>query len=179
MLLAGAIPVEGASIIAREMRERLLYDGWLPTDLDKAANYLFEPGISVLKPALLAAQAGLVTAMHDPTEGGLATGIAELALAAGVGMAIDLDRVPVSELSRRLCAVFDLDPFGTLASGALLATAALQDVDALLQLWAEAGWPAAVIGRVLAPGERLYARRHGQLEPFPTFAVDEITRLWQ
>jgi hydrogenase expression/formation protein HypE len=81
--------------------------GWLPAELDAAANYLFDPGISVLKPALLAAQAGLVTAMHDPTEGGLATGIAELALAAGVGMEIDLDRVPVSDLSRRLCAAFE------------------------------------------------------------------------
>lgn len=179
VLLAGAIPVEGASIIAREMRERLLYDGWPPAELDAAANYLFNPGISVLKPALLAAQAGLVTAMHDPTEGGLATGIAEVALAAGVGMAIDLDRVPVSELSRRLCAAFDLDPLGVLASGALLATAAPHHVDALLHLWAEAGWSAAVIGQVLAPGAGLSARRHGQIEPFPAFAVDEITKLWQ
>jgi hydrogenase maturation factor len=179
VLLAGSIPVEGASIIAREMRERLLYDGWTVTDLDAAANYLFEPGISVLKPALLAAQAGLVTAMHDPTEGGLATGIAELALAAGVGMAIDLDRVPVTPLSRRLCAAFELDPLGTLASGALLATAAQQQVDALLALWREAGWDAAVIGEALAPGEPLYTRRAGRLEPFPTFAVDEITKLWQ
>jgi hydrogenase expression/formation protein HypE len=134
--------------------------GWLPTELDAAANYLFDPGISVLKPALLAAQAGLVTAMHDPTEGGLATGIAELALAAGVGMEIDLDRVPVSDLSRRLCAAFDLDPLGVLASGALLATAAPQHVDPLARnLWAEVGWPAVVIGQVLAPGEGLSAQR--------------------
>lgn len=179
VLLAGTIPVEGASIIAREMRERLLYDGWSPAELDAAASYLFDPGISVLKPALLAAQTGLVTAMHDPTEGGLATGIAELAMAAGVGMEIDLDRVPVSTLSRRLCAAFDLDPLGVLASGALLATAAPPHVDALLALWAGAGWDAAVIGQVLAPGEALYARRAGRLEPFPTFAVDEITKLWQ
>lgn len=179
VLLAGAIPIEGASIIAREMRARLLDAGWQPAELDAAANYLFEPGISVLKPALLAAQAGLVTAMHDPTEGGLATGIAELALAAGVGVEIDLDRVPVNELGRRLCAALELDPLGVLASGALLATAAPQHVDGLLQLWAAAGWPATVIGRILAPGEGLYARRHGELAAFPTFAVDEIARLWQ
>lgn len=179
VLLVGSIPIEGASIIAREMRARLLGDGWQPAELDAGANYLFAPGISVLKPALLAAQAGLVTAMHDPTEGGLATGIAELAMAAGVGMEIDLDRVPVSDLSRRLCAAFDLDPLGVLASGALLATAAPQHVDALLQLWSQAGWPVAVIGQVLAQGEGLYARRHGQIAPFPVFAVDEITKLWR
>ena len=179
VLLAGSIPVEGASIIAREMRDRLRSDGWTPSDLDEAANYLFAPGISVLKPALLAAQAGLVTAMHDPTEGGLATGLAELALAASVGMEIDLDRVPVTPLSRRLCAVFGLDVFGTLASGALLATAAPQHVDALLALWAAADCPATVIGQALAPDAGLSARRHGQPVPFPTFDVDEITKLWQ
>ena len=135
VLLAGAVPVEGTSIIAREKRAALLAAGWAPAELDAAANYLFDPGISILKPALLAADAGLVTAMHDPTEGGVATGLLEMALAADAGLAIDLDAIPVPDLARRLCAVFDLDPLGTIASGALLATAAEADVPALLQLW--------------------------------------------
>ncbi|HRA64660.1 MAG: AIR synthase family protein [Caldilinea sp.] len=179
VLLAGAIPVEGTSIIAREMRARLLREGWMAAELDEAANYLFDPGISVLKPALLAARAGLVTAMHDPTEGGLATGITELALAAGVGMEIDLDAISMCDLSRRLCNAFGLDPLGVLASGALLATTPPQHVDKLLQLWEGAGWPAAVIGRVLPCGEACWALHHGARTPFPTFAVDEITKLWQ
>jgi len=179
VLLAGAIPVEGTSIIAREMRARLLHEGWMAAELDEAANYLFDPGISVLTPALLAARAGLVTAMHDPTEGGLATGIVELALAAGVGMEIDLDAISMRDLSRRLCNAFGLDPLGVLASGALLATTPPQHVDKLLQLWEDAGWPAAVIGRVLPRGEACWALHHGVRVPFPTFAVDEITRLWQ
>lgn len=178
VLLAGSIPIEGASIIAREMRAQLLATGWAASEVDDAAGYLFDPGISVLKPALLAARAGLVTAMHDPTEGGLATGIVELAMAAGVGMEIDLDCVPVRALSRRLCAAFGLDVLGTLASGALLATAAPQHVDALLALWAAAGWPATVIGHALAPGEAIWARHDGTRIPFPTFPVDEITKLW-
>jgi len=179
VLLAGAIPIEGTSIIAREMRNHLLDDGWNATELDEAANYLFSPGISVLKPALAAAHAGLVTAMHDPTEGGLATGIAELAMASETSVEIDLDRIPIPDLSRRLCAAFDLDPLGALASGALLATAAPQHVDALLRLWSAIGWPAVVIGRVVASGEGLHARRHGQTVAFPTFGADEITRLWR
>ncbi len=70
VLLAGSAPVEGISLIAREKRAALLALGWPAAKLDEAAAYLHRPGISVLKPALLAAAAGLVTAMHDPTEGG-------------------------------------------------------------------------------------------------------------
>ena len=178
VLLAGSAPVEGASLIAREKRAALLALGWPAARIDEAAAYLYDPGISVLKPALLAAGAGLVTAMHDPTEGGVATGLLELALAAGAGIAIDLDAIPISPLSRELCAVFGLDPLGVIASGALLATAAPDNVDALLALWAEAGWPGAVIGRIGLDAGDYRATRRGQPVPFPTFAVDEITKLW-
>lgn len=178
VLLVGAVPIEGTSIIAREMRHHLLDDGWAATELDEAANYLFSPGISVLEPALAAARAGLVTAMHDPTEGGLATGIFELAMASGTGMEIDLDRIPIPNLSRRLCAAFDLDPVGTLASGALLATTSPLCVDALLQLWEKIGCPARVIGRVVPAKQGLSALQGGRRISFPTFAVDEITKLW-
>jgi len=179
VVLAGSVPVEGTSIIARELRSQLLALGWDTTELDRAADYLFTPGISVLAPALLAAQEGLVTAMHDPTEGGLATGIVELALAAGVGVEIDLDAVPVSDLSQRLSHAFGLDPLGTLASGALLATCTPKQAPSLLQRWAETGWAATVIGRILAREDGMWATRGGQRSPFPTFAVDEITKLWQ
>ena len=66
------------------MRYALVERGWSEEEVDEAANYLYEPGISVLGPALAAAEAELVTAMHDPTEGGVATGLWELADASGV-----------------------------------------------------------------------------------------------
>ena len=179
VLLAGVAPVEGISLIAREKRAALLHLGWPAGRIDEAAAYLYHPGISVLKPALLAADAGLVTAMHDPTEGGVATGLLELALAADVGVEIDLDAIPVSALGRDLCAVFDLDPLGVIASGALLATAAPDKVDRLLDLWAGIGWPGAVVGRILPQPGRYRATHRGAPVPFPTFAVDEITKLWR
>ena len=179
VLLAGTVPVEGASLIAREKRAALLEMGWPVTAIDEAAGYLYDPGISVLKPALLAADAGLVTAMHDPTEGGVATGLLELALAAGVGIEIELDEIPVPPLARDLCAVFGLDPLGVIASGALLATAAPDNVDRLLDVWGEAGWQGTVIGRILPQAGEYTALRGGRAAQFPTYAVDEITKLWR
>jgi hydrogenase expression/formation protein HypE len=179
VLLAGAVPVEGASLIAREKRTTLLEIGWPAATIDEAAGYLYAPGISVLRPSLLAADAGLVTAMHDPTEGGVATGLLELALAGGVGIEIELDAIPVLPLARDLCVVFGLDPLGVIASGALLATAAPANVERLLELWGNAGWQGTVIGRILPQAGAYRALRSGHSAPFPTFAVDEITKLWQ
>jgi hydrogenase maturation factor len=178
LLLAGQVPVEGASIIAREKRADLLAQGWTPARLDQAADYLYTPGISVLEPALAAARAGLVSAMHDPTEGGVITGLREMAAAARLGLAVDLDRIPMPGLAQDLCAAFGLDPLGTIASGALLAAASPDQVDALLALWQGMGWPAAIIGQLLSPEEGLSATRSGHPTPFPEFPADEIVKLW-
>ena len=178
ILLAGSVPVEGVSIIAREMRAPLLARGWHANELDAAARYLHEPGISVLRPALAAAHQGLVTAMHDPTEGGIASGLRELAAAAGVGLRVNLDAIPVPPLAQRLCAEFALDPLGTIASGALLATARPTDVAALQACWSTLGWPSVVIGQVLHHTSELVAYRAQVEVDFPHFPVDEITKLW-
>ncbi len=178
LLLAGVVPVEGTSIIAREKREELLARGWSPAELDQAAAFLYEPGISVVEPALAVAEAGLVTAMHDPTEGGVATGLWELAAAAQVGLDVDLDAIPVPPISARLCGAFGLDPLGTIASGALLATCPPEHVEPVLAAWRSVGREGRVIGQVLPPEAGVRARRGGTVGPLPRFSADEITRLW-
>ena len=94
LLLTKAIAIEGTALVARELGERLR------TELDpalvaRAAHFLVDPGISVAGEAIALLDAGGITALHDPTEGGLATGVRELALAAGCGAVIDRDAVPV------------------------------------------------------------------------------------
>ena len=178
ILMAGVAPVEGTSLIAREMRADLLARGWDSARVDAAAHYLYEPGISVLVPAHAAAATGYVTAMHDPTEGGVATGLLEMAVAAGTGLEVDLDAIPVAAPGRELCAVYGLDPLGVIASGALLATCAPPHVEAVLAAWRDHGWTGAVIGRVTAYSAALVALQNGKIVPFPIFPADEITKLW-
>lgn len=178
VLLAGVAPIEGASIIAREKRDALIADGWDPARIDKAADYLHEPGISVVRPAQLAADAGWATAMHDPTEGGIATGLLELTMAADVGLRVDLDAITVPPLAQELCAAFDLDPLGVIASGALLATAAPEHADPLLQQWRAHGIDGACIGRILPPAEGVTAHRSGAPVEFPRFGADEIVKIF-
>ena len=178
ILLVGSAAVEGTSIIAREKRDALSAQGWTAAALDEAANYLYEPGISVLEPALAAAEAELVTAMHDPTEGGVATGLWEMADASGCGLEVELAEVPVTPLTAAACAAFGLDPLGTIASGGLLATAAPENVETLLALWREMGRLGQPIGRVLPAEEGVCGLRDGRRVPLPRFDADEIVKLW-
>jgi hydrogenase maturation factor len=99
--------------------------------LQQARDYLLDPGISVVRDAQLALQAGEVTAMHDPTEGGLVAALWELAEASGRSLHVDLARVPVSDLSARVCKAFGIDPLATIASGALLLSTPAEHASAI------------------------------------------------
>ena len=148
ILLTKGVPIEGTALLARQFAERL--QGLLAEEELRAAQaYLVEPGISVLRDAQIATGAGRVTAMHDPTEGGLVAALWELAAAGEKTLLVDLDAVPVPPLAARVCAAFDLDPLATIASGALLLTVAPADAPAISAALEEASIPCATIGRVL------------------------------
>jgi len=137
------------------------------------------PGISVVREARLALQAGGVHAMHDPTEGGLATGLREMAQASGVGLAIFEASIPVLPECERLCRHFHLDPLGLIGSGSLLISAAPGQADAIVSCLKAEGVPASVIGEVVPVGRGCLLRSAGGGErPLPQFARDEITRLF-
>ena len=104
VVLAGYVPVEGTALLAREKAGELLARGFDADVLHRAQEFLHRPGISVVAAARAAARITGVHAMHDPTEGGLATALAEMAHASGVGMSIDFDAVPIPPESAALCA---------------------------------------------------------------------------
>jgi hydrogenase expression/formation protein HypE len=176
LVLTKGVPVEGTSIIARsrdaELRARGYEDAWLARARGMLAR------LSVVPEALLAAALVPVHAMHDPTEGGVATALWELADAAGVGLAVEVERIPVLPEGAALCREFGLDPLGTIASGALLLALAPTDAGVVLHALAREGIDAAFIGRVVSREAGVVLSRGGQPEPLPRFDQDEITRLF-
>jgi hydrogenase maturation factor len=175
LLLSKGIPVEGAAILARAAAERLRARGYEAAWLDRVAA--LRSKLSVVPEARLAVESATVHAMHDPTEGGLATALWELAEAAGVGLAIEEARIPLIPEGATLCRELGLDPLGTIASGALLLAAAPADAGIILHAWARAGIDGAFIGRVLPPGAGVTLDRDGTRRPLPRFDQDEVTRL--
>ena len=178
VLLTKGVPLEGAAIIARERGEDAVRRGVAADVVERACGFLRAPGISVLADSRAACGAARVHAMHDPTEGGLATACWELAQAAGVGLRIDRERVPVLVEGRRLCEVFGLDPLGTIASGSLLMTVASADANAVAGACRAAGVDCAAIGRVTAASEGVALVSGGLARPMPAFPQDEITRIF-
>jgi hydrogenase expression/formation protein HypE len=179
VLLTKGYPVEATSILARECRETLLRHGLDEAALDRAAAFLYDPGISVVREARLAAGLRAATAMHDPTEGGLATGLRELAAASGVGLRIHRDRLPLLPEAVPLCAALGLDPLGCIASGALLLTCRPTDTDRLLAAYAEQHIPCAAIGAVTEPEAGLVLVDGETEAELPAFERDEIARLFE
>jgi hydrogenase expression/formation protein HypE len=178
ILLTKGIAVEGTAIIAREKREELLAR-YSPDFLNRCADFLRRPGISVLREAQLAARHAPLHAMHDPTEGGLATGLWEMVQAAGVTLEIEQSSIPILPEAASLCADLEIDPLGLIASGALLIALAPGDAPVVLNALHEAGIAAAVIGRATGRGSDCYlGDAAGGKRPMPRFARDEIARLF-
>lgn len=174
VLLTKGVPVEATAILAREFPERLA--GALSLDeIEQARNFLYRPGISVLRDAQVARAAGRVSAMHDPTEGGLAAALWEMAQACGHAFRIDPAAVPIPALAGRVCAIFGLDPLATIASGALLLTAPPGDADAITRALHEAGIDCTRIG-VVEAGEPQVWTPAGLL---PRPSRDEITKVYE
>ncbi len=178
IILTSGIAIEGTAIIARESKNDLLAAGLSESEISNAANFLDTPGISVVKAAKVATSTGHVTAMHDPTEGGLAGALDELARASGTGVAINADRVSIYPETLSICTALDLDPWGLIASGALLITANPAHSAEIVQSLDQAGIPASVIGIITPYEDGLKRLVDGVPEPLPTFERDEIARLY-
>ena len=170
ILQVGPAPVEGAAVLAEEASDRL--DAVAPEALALARRALLQPGVSIVEPALLAAELGAVS-LHDPTEGGLADGLHELAEASGVAVRLDEDSVLWFEPGRAVCRALGADPWGALASGTLLAAFPAESAErARAQLEAE-GAPARVIGTAReGRGVELSDGR-----ALPRFGRDEVARV--
>jgi hydrogenase expression/formation protein HypE len=176
VLLTKGVAVEGTAIIATAFDERLRAAG-LPTEEIAAARDLVE-SISILPEAAIARRMPGVTAMHDVTEGGVATAISELSRAGGHRLAIHVDRIPILPQTARICRELDIDPLGLIGSGTLLIVCRSEAADALYSAIEAQGIAVARIGEVKDPGLGIEAYCKGARVPWPEFEVDEITRLF-
>lgn len=108
--------------------------------------------LSVKEEARIAAENG-VTAMHDVSRGGLFAALWELSDREGMGLAVDLKKIPVKQETIEYCEVLGLNPYYLAGTGALLMVS--PDGEALAEKLAEAGIPAEVIGHMAAGNNKL------------------------
>lgn len=172
VVLIGGVALEGAAILAREAADDLRRYGLSRETIDRAAAFLDDPGLNIAQQASAIVRAGLVTSMHDPTEGGLASALQEVAGACGHGIRVNAKSIYVWPECRIICDALGLDPLGLIASGSLLAAIDPASRDDVLQAFHGTGLPADVIGEITEEPGVLF--QDGT--PLPVFERDEIAR---
>ncbi|MCI0811327.1 MAG: hypothetical protein J4O11_10890, partial [Chloroflexi bacterium] len=176
IVVTKGIAIEGTALLALERAEDLRKAGVSDDTITLSVELLNVMGISVLTDAQTACDTAQIHSMHDVTEGGLITGLREVAAASGLGLAIEEDSVPVLPATMEVCQAIGLDPLGLLASGALLITLPPSDVPSLLSALEKKGIDGWEIGMMLASEEGLISiGREGEVE-LPQFSRDELAR---
>lgn len=175
ILLSKGVAIEGTGLIAREFSARLAAGGMSEAEIERCASFLEE--ISILEEARACRGHQGVSALHDVTEGGLASAIAELGTAGGCRLRINMEAIPVYPETARVCEVLGLDPLGLIGSGSLLIVCGPSSVAGLSAELERHGIAATDIGEVVGPGTGVEAYQAGQSVEWPVFERDEVSRL--
>lgn len=177
IILTKGIAIEATSIMARE-KDKELVKKFGMAFVNRCKNFIRYPGIGILKDSQIAAKFGKIHAMHDPTEGGLATGLHELAIASKAGIVVEKDTIPVFSECQRLCSYFGINPLGVIASGSLLISVASKDSHRVISGLKKNGINASIIGRVVDKKQGIRIRENGRLKSLKLFERDEITKIF-
>jgi hydrogenase expression/formation protein HypE len=165
LVLTKGAGIEGTAILATDFRDEV-------GSVAERGESFFEE-ISVAEDARLLRE--YAHAMHDPTEGGVVTGLLEMAEASGVRLEVARDDVPVRDVTRELCDSMGVDPLRIFGSGALLAAIPEESVEEALDAVREAGIPATVIGRA-TEGDGALALDDDEIIDPPR---DDLYHLWE
>jgi len=172
IILTKTAGIEGTAILASD-REKVLESTIDPSTVKEAREF-FEK-VSITKEALAAYQTGSVHAMHDPTEGGIAGGIHEMADASGLGFTIFEREIPIASETLQICKAFDIQPLYLIASGSLLIAAEAKSADNVVNSLKRKEIPAKVIGEFQSSkNKRIIVRENKAEEELPRPVSDEL-----
>ena len=143
------IGLEGTARLARERKEELC-TRYPVRMVEEAAG--FDRYLSVIPEAATAMKSG-VCGMHDVSRGGIFGALWEMASGAGVGLEIDLKKIPVKQETVEICEFFGINPYELLSGGCLIMVT--QDGNGLVGELQRSQIPAVIIGRTTAGNDRI------------------------
>ncbi len=143
------IGLEGTAMLARQSREGLLarYPEYL---VDEAES--FDKFLSVLPEAIIATQMGHCR-MHDASEGGILATLWELAESSGVGLTVDMKKLPIRQETVEVCEFCDVNPYELISGGCLVITT--EAGEALVERLLEQDIPAVIVGKITDSHDRM------------------------
>ena len=170
VLVSGAIAVHGIAILS--VREGLEFETTLESDT-APLNRLVE--------ALLRAAGPQVHVLRDPTRGGVASALNEIAASAGVGVVLEETHIPVWDEVKGACEILGLDPLYVANEGKCLAIVAPEAAEAVLEAMYShpLGREAAIIGQVVEehPGTVILRSRVGGKRVVDMLSGEQLPRI--
>lgn len=143
------IGLEGTALLARqkagELQQR--YPSWL---IEEAKG--FDRYLSIIPEAATAMKSG-VCVMHDVSEGGILAALWELADSSGVGLNIDLKKLPIRQETVEVCEFCNVNPYELLSGGSLIMVA--DDGERLVEALREQGIAAVTVGKITDSNDRV------------------------
>jgi hydrogenase expression/formation protein HypE len=151
VIVSGEIGVHGVAVMS--VREGLEFGAEVRSDTQPLHD-------------LVRAMLEVTTELHalrDPTRGGVATTLNEIARASGCGVVLDERSLPIPDVVADACAFLGLDPLQVANEGKLVAFVPEAHADAVLDAMRRhpAGAKAAVVGRCVAEHPGMVAARTG------------------
>lgn len=171
LVVTKTIGIEGTSILATEGNSYLTER--LSADIIREAQQLRNL-ISVVTDGVTAFRTGFVSAMHDPTEGGLSGAVHELCDASGVGFEIDNDLIPMTNATKLICGSLQINPLELISSGSMLISCGRENAARVIDELESAGVDAVVIGSVVSDSSHRKIRVNGLLEDLPKPTTDAL-----
>ena len=142
IIVTKSIGLEGTHILINDHEERIRKV--LSEEEIKFGKSLINQ-ISVLEEGKIGGEFG-VSSMHDITEGGLLGGLFEVAMASNKGFKIYKDKVPMLEITKKVCEEFKIDPLRLISSGSMLIIT--KNGEKLIEKINEKGIDASIIGKI-------------------------------
>jgi len=116
ILMTKQAGLEGTGIIASDFADQL---SAVLTEEEMAEAKSYMNMVSVVKEGVAAGNMG-TAGMHDITEGGVLGAVWELSEIAGVGVELEEDKIPVSEVTRKICDHFGINYLRLISSGCMM-----------------------------------------------------------
>ena len=156
IILTKGAAIEGTAILASELAKQL------ETRIDKKTLETARQFIgmtSIVEDALIAVENGEVHAMHDATEGGVASGLQEIAWASKVGLIAYEEKIPVRKETSEICNALSIDPLKTIGSGALIICADPKNAQKIVKALDKKGIQASIIGKTNEEEDKIFIFR--------------------
>ena len=180
VIMTKVAAIEGTAILSTDFREILIEKGIKEEILDSARRFI--RSVSVVKEALALAERGLVTSMHDPTEGGILGGLSEIAYASKTTLEVWEDKIPIAPETSTICEALGIDPLRLISSGSLIATVPDDKVNEAMEILRSVNVGAEVIGEVKRRVDDILVILHrggGTEKILDVYVPDELIRLWR